>query len=93
MCVGWALALANASTMIWINRASRTRERKKSVHWALGINGIRTLTMLSVIYAVYSCNMENFTPFIVATLVGYFCFLFVEILTLHLNTLKSGKSN
>ena len=67
------------------------REAPNSVHWGLGINGIRTLALLSIIYAAYSMNIKNFIPFIVATLVGYFCFLFVEIITLHLDTLKPGK--
>ena len=92
MCAGWALSLTNALTMIWINRSSRTREGANSVHWGLGVNGIRTLALLSIIYVAYSWNIENFTPFIVATLVGYFCFLFVEIITLHLDTLKPSTS-
>ena len=92
MCVGWALSITNALIMILINRNSRTRVGSNSVFWGLGINGIRTLTLLTIIYIAYSLDIKNFTSFIVATLTGYFCFLFVEIIMLHLDTLKIDKA-
>ena len=87
----WGLFIAgtNGLAAMWINRNAVTNQTAQPLFWGLGMNGIRALVLLVVVCLVHALSIPNFTPFLIATLVGYFCFLGIEIISLHIESMKS----
>ncbi len=88
MGVGWSLAFVNGMVAFEINRNAVANEPGQALFWGLGMNGARAMTFLIIVFLFHSIDVLNFMPFLAAALVGYFCFLFCEILALHSRSLK-----
>ena len=93
MVFGWVLAVANAGVNIWIHRSVLRNLSSKPIFWGLGTNGLRAIALTGTLLILSLIGMKNFTPFLVALMTGYFCFLHSEILNLHLESLKRFRQN
>ncbi len=60
----------------------------ESPFWGLAIHSFRVGLLLILLLLGHLLSMQNFTPFLIATLTGYFCFLTYEVLDLHFATLN-----
>jgi len=87
--LGLFVAGTNGLAAMWINKNAVANHSVQPLFWGLGMNGIRALSLLVVICLVHALSIPNFTPFLIATLVGYFCFLGHEVLSLHIESLRN----
>jgi len=76
---GWMLAVANAVLAIGIYRFAMTRSGNAFLWWAIGANALRTLIFAIVVVAVALLGVGHMLSFLVTVLVGYACFLVLEV--------------
>ena len=86
--LGLTLVLLNGFAGSWINRKAVYTYASKNLFWGAGMNALRLLVLLIVILLCYSASLQNFTPFLITTFTGYFCFLAHEVLDLHFSTVN-----
>ena len=84
----WVLTALHGSGAWVINRRALNPDTTRFLLWGVGINGVRVLLLLATILMVHWLGVGHFQPFLVTTLIGYFCFLFSEVSALHVQGLK-----
>jgi hypothetical protein len=88
LILAWLVAAAHGFLFAWFNRKAIGRDITIFLRWGLVMNVLRIVALLAVIFLAQFSGMENRYPFVVATLIGYFCFLFCEIAHLTLRNVK-----
>jgi len=88
LLAAWLLALLHGFAVYIITRHALKFTDHKFFMWGLGMNGVRVLVLLTVLFLLHRWGMEYFQTFLAATLIGYFCFLFSEVFYLHHMSMK-----
>ena len=85
---GLVLASVNGFVGNKMNRKAVYVYASKNPFWGLAIHFFRVSFLLILLLLCYVSSMQNFNPFLITTLTGYFCFLTYEVLDLHFTTLN-----
>ncbi len=88
LSMGVLLVSANGFFGNKLNRKAVYFYAGESPFWGLAIHAFRVGFLLIILLSGHLLGMQNFTPFLITTLTGYFCFLAYEVLDLHFATLN-----
>lgn len=88
----WGVSAAHGFLFAFFNAKAVGPDLNTFLRWGLVMNVTRVVALLAVIFLAGQSGMEHFDAFVVATLVGYFCFLFSEIAHLAAKNMQ-GNSN
>lgn len=81
----WAflLTLVLGSFVFYVHARAIREAHVRYLYWGLGLHAARIGVIISLFLLLHVWRYDGIMPFIAATLAGYFCFLFFEILGLH----------
>ncbi len=88
LILAWLVAAAHGGLFAYFNGKAIGPDINTFLRWGLVMNVARVVTLLALIFLAQASGMENLYPFVVATLIGYFSFLFCEIAHLTVRNVK-----
>ncbi len=92
LMAGWGLAAAGALLGTGMKAIGLRGDFGWFMIWALGMNGIRVLFFVAIMVVAYRSDVAHFRPFLKASLAGYFCCLYGEVVLLHRISLRNWSS-
>ena len=84
----WLIAATHGLLFASFNHRAVGRNMTIFFRWGLVMNLVRIVVLLALIFLAQQAGMEHFDPFVVSTLIGYFCFLFSEVAHLARRNIK-----
>jgi hypothetical protein len=89
MLAGWLIALGNYIAQGLLSQVRKIQNSSQNFMKSLGWNGVRAGFFLMFAVLFILSGHFQIEPFIYALFGSYFLFLFYNILSMHLNSLKS----